>query len=141
MLAVSAAVLAVLSGCGGEGGIADDANVSVYVVAPLCAEAEEELARHGVQAGDLRVRAVCLPSDESSQKLDLAQIGANARRATEDHATIAYIGERTRAASRFSEPILEAADIPQYAGMSGALAMRELLRGLEEGRVSPRGNL
>ncbi len=77
---------------------------------------------------------VCLPRDESSQKLDLAQIGANARRATEDSSSIAYIGERTRAASRFSAPILETADIRQYAGMPGAEAMRSLLRALDEGR-------
>jgi hypothetical protein len=141
MLAVGAAVLAVLSGCGGEGGVAEDASVSVYVVAPLCAEAEEELARHGAEAANLRVRAICLPSAESSQKLDLAQIGANARRATEDSSSIAYIGEPTEAASRFSEPILEAAVISQYAGISGAQAMRKLLADLEAGRVSPRGNL
>ena len=115
--------------------------MSVYVVAPLCAEAERELARRGAEAANLRVRAICLPSDESSRKLDLAQIGANARRATEDSSSIAYIGERTKAASRFSEPILEAADIPQYAGISGVEAMEKLLMDLEEGRVSPRGNL
>jgi hypothetical protein len=115
--------------------------VNAYVIAPLCAGAEEELARRGAEAANLRVRAICLPRAESSQKLDLAQIGANARRATEDSSSIAYIGERSRAASRFSEPILEAAEIPQYAAISGAQAMRQLLADLEEGRVSPRGNL
>lgn len=88
----------------------------------------------------MRVRAICLP-DAEGQKLDLAQIGENARRATEDHSSIAYIGERTQAASRFSAPILEAADIPQYTQLSGARAMRELLQALDEGRVGPRGNL
>jgi hypothetical protein len=140
-LAISVALLVAAGGCGGAGGVADDANVSVYVVAPLCAGAEEELARRGGEAGDLRVRAICLPRAESSRKLDLAQIGANARRATEDSSSIAYIGERTKAASRFSAPILEAAEIPQYAGISGADAMEKLLADLEEGRVSPRGNL
>jgi hypothetical protein len=73
------------------------------------------------------VRVVCLPSAESSRKLDLAQIGANARRATEDSSSIAYIGEPTRAASRFSEPILEEAGIRQFSQMSGAEAMRKVL--------------
>jgi len=102
--------------------------VRVYVTEPLCEGAEAELARRGGEAGDLRVRAVCLPSAESSQGLDLAQIGANARRATEDSSSIAYIGERTRAASRFSAPILEEAGIAQLSAITGAAAMRKLLR-------------
>jgi ABC-type branched-subunit amino acid transport system substrate-binding protein len=73
------------------------------------------------------VRVSCLPSAEGARGLDLAQIGANARRATQDSAAIAYIGEPTHAASRFSEPILEAAGITQLSGMSGAQAMRKLL--------------
>jgi hypothetical protein len=116
--------------------------VSVYVAAPLCLEAERELARHGGRAGDVRIQVTCLPKAESDGELDLAVIGANARRATEDSSAIAYIGERTRAATRFSEPILEAAGIRQFSEMSGTRAMRELLNTLaEEGRVSPRGNL
>jgi hypothetical protein len=71
----------------------------------------------------------------------LTQIGANARQATQDSSAIAYIGEPTHAASRFSEPILEAADILQLAGISGKRAMKNLLTGLRDGRVSPRGNL
>lgn len=104
----------------------------VYVAAPLCAEAERELERSGGQAGDVNVRAICLPSPESSQKLDLALIGANARRATEDAATVGYIGEPTRAASRFSEPILDAAGIAQLTETSGTAAMRKLLKAVTE---------
>ncbi|HEU4906217.1 MAG TPA: hypothetical protein VFT19_08895 [Solirubrobacterales bacterium] len=99
---------------------------------PLCGGAEAELARYGGEAGDLRVRVVCLPSAEGSQKLDLAQIGANARRATEDSSSIAYIGERTRAASRFSAPILEEAGIAQLPAISGAAGMEKLLRAVED---------
>jgi hypothetical protein len=130
-----------VAGCGESAGVGEGAIASVYVAAPLCAGAERELARSGGEAGELRIRIVCLPSAESSRKLDLARIGANARRATEDSSSIAYVGEPTRSASRFSEPILEAADILQYAEMSGEAAMRKLLTGLEDGRVSPRGNL
>lgn len=134
-------LLVALSGCGGAGGVSDGATVAVYVTAPLCVGAEEELARQGGEAGNLRVRAVCLPSGEKSQKLDLAQIGANARRATEDSSSIAFIGERSKSASRFSAPILEAAEIKQYAQQSGNAAMTKLLRELEDGQLSPRGNL
>jgi len=131
--ALAACVLMVAaSGCGEPGGVASGATVRVYVVAPLCGGAEGELARHGREAGELRVRAICLPSGESSQKLDLAQIGANARRATEDSSSIAYIGERTRAASRFSAPILREAGIAQLPATSGAAGMEKVLRVLED---------
>ncbi|HKB51519.1 MAG TPA: hypothetical protein VKC63_08820 [Solirubrobacterales bacterium] len=106
--------------------------MSVYVAAPLCAEAKRELARDGGRAEDVRVRIVCLPSAESERKLDLATIGANARRATEDATTVGYIGEPTRAATRFSEPILESAGIAQLAETSGAAAMTKLLRAVAE---------
>jgi branched-chain amino acid transport system substrate-binding protein len=120
------------AGCGEGGGVAKGAVVSVYVAAPLCAEAERELARDGGRAGDVRVRVICLSSAESSRKLDLATIGANARRATEDATTIGYIGEPTRAASRFSEPILESAGIAQLSDISGAAGMTKLLRAVDE---------
>jgi hypothetical protein len=134
--------LLIAAGCGESGGVASGATVNVYVTAPLCAEADKELARQGGQAGDVRVQVTCLSRAESDGELDLAAIGANARRATEDSAAIAYIGERTKAATRFSAPILEEAGIRQYSGTSGVRAMRKLLSTLdEEGRVSPRGNL
>ncbi len=78
------------------------------------------------------MRVVCLPSAESSRKLDLALVGANARRATEDATTIGYIGEPTRSATRFSEPIIDAAGIAQLTESSGASAMRQLLRAVDE---------
>lgn len=106
--------------------------MSVYVAAPLCAEAERELARDRGEAGDVNVRAVCLPSAESSQELDLARIGSNARRAAEDATAIGYIGEPTRSATRFSEPILEAAGIAQLPESSGTAAMKKLLHAVNE---------
>jgi hypothetical protein len=104
----------------------------VYVAAPLCAEAERELARDGGRAGGVRVRAICLPSAESDGKLDLATIGANARRATEDSTTVGYVGEPTGAATRFSKPILEGASVAQLPETSGTLAMRKLLKAVDE---------
>jgi hypothetical protein len=131
-IALAALALLAIAGCGDGEGAADGATVTAYVAASLCAEADRELAKHGGEAGDLHVRAVCLPSAESSRKLNLARIGVNARQATEDASAIAYIGEPTRAASRFSKPILEAADIPQLPQSSGAKAMAELLQALEQ---------
>lgn len=141
LLGVAGVFLVAVGGCGEPGGVEEGATVRVYVTAPLCQGAEEVLARHGVEAGGVRPEVVCLPNAEGSEELDLAQIGANARRATEDSSSIAYIGERSKSASRFSAPILEAAEIKQYAQQSGDAAMTELLRELEDGQLSPRGNL
>jgi hypothetical protein len=120
-----------VAGCGEGSGVADGAVVTVFVAGALCAEAKKELVNHGPEAGDVRVRAVCLSSSEKEGKLDLATIGANARRATEDSSSIAYIGEPTKAASRFGETILEEAGIRQYAALPGARAMRQVLKALE----------
>jgi hypothetical protein len=125
-------LLVAVAGCGQDEGVAEGATVNVYVAAPLCAEAERELARRGGEAGDLRVRAICLPSAEGDGKLDLAAIGANARRATEDSSAVGYIGEPTEAATDFSAPILEAADIPQLSQSSGSAAMAKLLQAVEQ---------
>jgi len=121
-----------VAGCGESEGVSSGATVSAYVAGPLCAGAKRELARHGGEAGDVHVRAICLPSAESAQKLDLAAIGANARRATEDSTAVGYIGEPTRAASRFSEPILETAGIAQLSQISGTAAMSKLLQAVEQ---------
>lgn len=106
--------------------------MTVYAAAPLCAEAERVLARQGERAGSVRVTVTCLPRVESGERIDLAQIGANARRATEDSATVAYIGEATPAATRFSAPILESAAIPQLSNFSGEAAMSKLLKAIDE---------
>lgn len=121
-----------MAGCGESEGVAEGATASVYAARPFCAEAKRELAREGGRAGDVRVRVICLPAAENEHKLDLATIGSNARRATEDSTTVGYIGEPTRAASRFSEPILEGAGIAQLTETSGTIAMRKLLRAVAE---------
>ena len=132
-LAVFLLVLSgVAAGCGESDGVASGTSVTVYVAGSLCAEAKRELAGSGGEAGDVRIRVTCLPSAESSQKLDLAQIGSNARRATEDSSSIAYIGEPTQAASRFSEPILEEAGIAQLSETSGAMGIKKLLKAVDE---------
>lgn len=112
--------------------MAKDASVTAYVAAPLCAEAEGEASAAGDKAGELRVRVVCLAPVETNGRLDLAQIGANARRATQDSSAVGYIGEATDAATRFSATILEAAEVAQLPGPNGAASMRKLLRAIDE---------
>jgi hypothetical protein len=125
-----------LVGCGEGVGVEEGAVVRVYAAAALCAEAEHVAAGQQNRAGDVRVRVVCLPRAESRGRLDLAEIGTNARRATQDSAAIGYIGEPTAAATRFSAPILESAEVPQLPGGSGAASMSMLLHAIEEAGTS-----
>lgn len=124
--AAAAALIAApaLGGCGEEG-VAEDAALSVYVSGSLCAEARQALRETGSRAGDFRLRAVCV-EDGGTGERRLAAIGAAARRATEDSTTIAYVGTRDRIAIRFSEPILEAAEIARISTDSGRAAMAQL---------------
>lgn len=148
-LAALAALLGV-AGCGSEGAAAD-AVLRVYVSAPLsgadaaggerfCAEARAALDRARGRAGDFRVRATCLDSASGGERWRLAAVGANARRATEDTAAVAYLGEPEPRAARFSLPILEAAGIAQVTGGSGAAAMESVLAALGDagGSADPR---
>jgi hypothetical protein len=96
------------------------------VAAPLCAEAKRELERHEAKAGELRVRILCLEATGDAKELDLATVGANARRATEDSTAVGYL-EAPGTATRFSRPIVEAAGIAIVVDASGAIAMGRLL--------------
>jgi len=124
-------LLAAVVGCGGEG-VEGGATVTAYVAAPLCADAKRELISSGNQAGDLDVRAVCLPSSRDGKKLELSKVGANARRATEDSTTVAYLEAPDPRAARFTHPILESAEIPWISNSSGQKAMARLLALLAE---------
>lgn len=129
--AVGALALAA-SGCGGGGGVSSGAIVTVYVSVPLCAGAKRELARERGRAGSVRVRAVCLAETEKQGRLDLAAIGANARRATQDSTTVAYLEPPDPVAARFTHPILETAGIAWISSSSGTTAMARLLRAIRE---------
>lgn len=133
----AAALGAVGAGCG-EGGASSGATVSVYVAAPLCKGAEQQLRREAGAVEDLHVQTVCLPSIDRGSGVDLAQAGANARRAAEDSTTVAYLEVPGRAA-RFSQAIVESADIAWTAARSGSSAMRRVLHALARGdEGSPR---
>ena len=131
------AVVALGVGCG-EGGVEGGATVSVYVAAPLCKEARGALEKAGGKADDLEVQALCLAPVESGGGVDLAVAGANARRATEDSSSVAYL-EAPGPAAKFSQSIVEAANIAWLKAGSGATALHEVLKALEErGSSSPR---
>lgn len=104
--------------------MAEDAVVRVYVDAPLCGGAEKAAA--GGRAGDLRVRVVCLPGAVEGERVDLATVGANARRATEDSAAVAYLAPRGRGLA-FTREIADSAGIPVLAGEEGSASMGRVL--------------
>jgi hypothetical protein len=126
-LAAAGVLLIGASGCGAGGGVSSDAVVTAYVEAPLCTAAKQELAKQGGRAGDLRVQAICLASPREAKRLSLATLGANARRATEDSTSVAYLEAPDPDASRFVHPILETAEVPWISSSSGSAAMSRLL--------------
>lgn len=130
LVGVACALLAAGPGCGGGEGVSAGATVAAYVEAPLCAGAKRELASEGARTGLVRVRVVCLAAADDGKRLDLATIGANARRATEDATTVAYI--EPPVTPSFSRPIVEAASIPVIRTSSGEAAMAQLLRAIAE---------
>jgi len=136
---------ALVAGCG-ESGAAEGARLNVYVSAPMqgaegeagktvCTEAREEAGRAGGPGG-FELRVICLDAAGPEGRWTLAQVGANARTATEDSATVAYLGEPSRAARRQSQPILEAAEIAELGGLSGKEAMAQVVAAIEEGDSS-----
>jgi hypothetical protein len=139
---LSALVLTPASGCG-DSGVSAGATVSVYLSAPmrgpegahgreLCAEAKRALARAHGEAGDLHVRLRCLDASGPGGTWTLAAVGANARQATQDSTTVAYIGEPSQQARLQSRPIVEGADIAEITEGSGSSAMRRILNAVGE---------
>lgn len=120
-----------VSGCGApeaEG----DPDLTIYVSAPLSGPARAEgqdvvdgarlaLSDAGEEAADTAVRAEYLDvAGRNENRSDPVSAGENARAATEDSASIAYIGELDSATSRTSVPITNSAGILQVAPGSGA---------------------
>lgn len=132
---------ALIAGCG-EGGAEEGARLNVYASAPLsgaeaaagrqiCAEARQEARRVG-EPGGFELRVVCLDAAGPEGRWTLAQVGANARRATEDSTAVAYLAETEREARRQSLPIVEAAGIAELSGLSGKEAVAEVAAAIEE---------
>ncbi len=118
-----------LAACGG--GDASGATVTVYVAAPLCAQAKADLASHGATAGHFKVAARCLaPSERGGGGVDLATNGANSRRATEDTSAVATL-ESPGPGNKFAHAILESAGIPLVISPSGKTAMTRVIKAVE----------
>jgi hypothetical protein len=133
VISAAVAALAALAACGAPEGVSEGAVVSVYVEAPLCEEgAAEEAAVISADSFEGRARYVCLPSPRRDGRLDLARAGANARRAAEDSAAVAFLEHRDPAVNRFTHPILEAAGIGWVTAERRGAAQRRALRAIAE---------
>lgn len=78
------------------------------------------------------MRLVCVSDGEHGKAWALAAVGANARRASEDSTTVAYIADQDPTAAEFSRSILDEAGITQLSGQPGAAAMHQLLQAIED---------
>lgn len=145
ILVACALLAAALFGCGEEGA-QNGATVSVYVSAPLrgeeakegrrlCDEARKQAAQ-GQGGEDLKLRVVCLDAAGADGSWTLAKVGGNARRATEDSTTIAYVGEPDPKARKQSQPIVEAAAIGELGGLSGREAIARITAAIRDGDAS-----
>ncbi|HET9154404.1 MAG TPA: hypothetical protein VFN85_09845 [Solirubrobacterales bacterium] len=129
--AALAALAAILAGCG-AGGAEGGATVSVYAAAPLCREARQGAGA----AGGLEVRVVCLrPRGRGDSAL--AAAGADARQATEDSTSVAFL-EAPGPTAKFSQSIVEAAGVAWLQTRSGATAMQRIVKAIEGDGSSPR---
>ncbi|HEY2055606.1 MAG TPA: hypothetical protein VGH14_16865 [Solirubrobacterales bacterium] len=129
VLLVSALLGLAVAGCGG--GDASGATVSVYVAAPLCAAAKQELASHGATAGHFTVAVRCLaPSEKAGGGVDLATDGSNSRRATSDTSAVATL-EPPGPGTKFTQAILESAEIPLVTSPSASKGMKRILSAIE----------
>ncbi len=135
-IAAGLAVAATLAGCFSSGsGIQSGERVDIYVSMPLHGPeagngrdvvdaARLALADAHGMAGRLRIRATYL-DDTSGQGTKVrwspAAAAANARRASQDSAAIAYIGDFDSGATRYSLPITNEAHILQVSPASSAV--------------------
>lgn len=132
--ALALVALVAVVGCGSQG-VAAGATVDVYVGAGLCPGAREALSRQQGRAGDVEVRALCLRPVVAGGKIDLAAQGANARRATEDSAAVAFVEAKGKPAE-FARPIVEEAGIAFVEAASGEQAMERVLSAVADAGTS-----
>jgi len=124
--------LAALAGCGADAGTDGDAELTIFVSAPLSGPARAEGqaiaagARRALGDADGRAGGVAVVArfldvaGRNESRFDPVTAAANARRASERSTTIAYIGELDSGATRASLPITNSAGILQVAPGSGA---------------------
>jgi hypothetical protein len=127
------AIAAGVAGCGAETSAEEgEATLTIYISAPLSGPGREDgqaaadgarraLEEAGNEAGGFDVAAEYLDvAGRNETRFDAVTAAANARTATEDSTSIAYIGELDSGASRTSVPITNSAGILQVAPGSGA---------------------
>jgi hypothetical protein len=119
--------------------VGEGATVNVYAGTAVCPGAKRALAEDGPEAESVRVRVVCAAPVEPGGRLDLAVAGANARRATEDSSSVAYV-EAEGPAVTFIRPILDEADLRLISTSSGAEGLAIVMRLLRsrDNNESPR---
>jgi hypothetical protein len=128
-LAALAAVAVAVAGCGASD--SQGATVSVYVAAPLCSGAKQELASHGATAGHFTVAVRCLaPSEKSGGGVHLATDGSNSRRATADSSAVATL-EAPGPGTKFTRAILDSAEIPLVISADAKRGMARILTAIE----------
>jgi branched-chain amino acid transport system substrate-binding protein len=119
---------AFIAGCSsGSSDSNDAAELTIYVSLPLreadgrdaADGARLALSDAGGKAGDSSVQAVVL-DDTQGGRWSPARAAANARRATEDSTSIAYLGEFESGATRASLPVTNQAQLLQVSPASSA---------------------
>jgi branched-chain amino acid transport system substrate-binding protein len=129
---LATALIAAFAGCASGGpGIQEGSRVDVYVSMPLhgpeAADGRDvvdgahlALARADSKVGELAVRAIYL-DDTSGKGWSGAVAAANARKAAQDSAAIAYIGDFDSGATRFSLPVTNEAHLLQVSPAASAV--------------------
>jgi branched-chain amino acid transport system substrate-binding protein len=135
-LVAAASLAAGLAGCFSTGsGIQSGERVDIYVSMPLHGPEAQNgrdvvdaarlaLADANGMAGRLRIRAIYLDDTSghgAKAQWSPAAAAANARRASQDSAAIAYIGDFDSGATRFSLPVTNEAHILQVSPASSAI--------------------
>lgn len=141
MLGATLLLGALVAGCGAAGGDGGDPVATIYVSAPLSGPASSDgtdirdgalLALidaggkvsgdsvEGIEVGGVKVDVKFSDDASNSSRFDQVKTAANARAASEDSTSIAYIGELDSGATRVSLPITNNADILQVSPGSGA---------------------
>lgn len=145
-----AAVL--IAGCAGGDGETVEGPVTVYVSLPLTGPAADggrdaadgarlALEEAGGAAGELEVTAEFL-DDAGGARWDPVLVGQNARAATADSSTAAYIGELESEPTRASAPITNEAGIVQVSPGAGAVDLTQPAEGYPDSpdRYRPAGD-
>jgi branched-chain amino acid transport system substrate-binding protein len=142
----------IVAGCGIAGTAKVEAPVHVYVSLPLTGPrgADGRDAADGARlaleeaqgkAGPIQVRAIFL-DDAKGRAWDPVAVGANARRAVQDSAAAAYIGELDSEPTRASVPITNDAGLVQVSPGAGGVDLTQPATGYPDSpdRYQPSGS-